>query len=89
MGCAGTPPSTLLNANQAGKLSSQLANNKAFTLYHCVPFLAGRPARFEGGHWLWSDQEGFGHGDLQATVELAADGSTNRADLHLSANLNY
>jgi len=61
----------------------RLANDKAFTLYHCQPFRDGQPARFVSGHWVWVTQQGFGHSDFQATVELATDGSTNNVDLQL------
>jgi hypothetical protein len=61
----------------------RLANDKASTLYQHQPFVAGQSAQFVAGHWLWVARQGFGRGDIQATVELAADGSTNNVDLQL------
>jgi hypothetical protein len=61
----------------------RLANDEVATLYHSQPFQDGQPARFMGGHWVWTDNRGFGHGDIQVTVELAANGSTNHVDLQL------
>ena len=75
--------SASLTAEQAKTVAMRLANDKAFTLYHCQPFRDGQPARFVAGQWVWVDLQGFGHGDIQATVELAADGSTNSVDLKL------
>jgi hypothetical protein len=72
-----------LTAERAKTVAMRLANDKAFTLYHCQPFPDGQPARFVAGQWLWIDLQGFGHGDIQATVQLAADGSTNSVDLKL------
>ena len=82
VGCANSRPGASLTADQARSLAIQLANDQAFTLYHCRPFRDGRPAHFEAGHWVWTDQQGFGHADVQATVELAPDGSTNNVDVH-------
>lgn len=70
-------------AEQAATQAMRLANDEAFTLYHSRPFQAGQAAQFVGGHWIWSDRRGFGHGDIQAAVELAADCSTNHVDLQL------
>jgi hypothetical protein len=75
--------SASLTAEQAKTVAMRLANDKAFRLYHCQPFRDGQPARFVAGQWVWVDQRGFGQGDIQATVELAADGSTNSVDLKL------
>jgi hypothetical protein len=61
----------------------RLANDKAVTLYQHQPFVAGQPAQFVAGHWHWAARQGFGRGDIQATVELAADGSTNSVGLQL------
>jgi hypothetical protein len=83
VGCASSRPSASLTAEQAKSLAMRLANDKAFTLYHCQPFRDGQPAHFVAGHWIWTDQQGFGHGDVQATVELAADGSTHSVDVQL------
>jgi hypothetical protein len=75
--------SASLTAEQAQTVAMRLANDKASTLYHCQPFRDGQPARFVTGQWVWVNLQGFGHGDIQATVELAADGSTNSVDLKL------
>ena len=75
--------SASLTAEQAKTVAMRLANDKASTLYHCQPFRDGQPARFVTGQWFWVDLRGFGHGDIQATVQLAADGSTNSVDLRL------
>jgi hypothetical protein len=83
VGCESSRQSTSLTAEQAKTLAMRLANDQASRLYHSQPFVAGQPAQFEAGHWLWVARQGFGHGDIQATVELAADGSTNSVDLQL------
>lgn len=83
VGCAGSRQSASLTAEQAKILAMRLANDKAFTLYHCQPFRDGRPAHFGAGHWIWVDEQGLSHCDILATVELAADGSTNNVDLKL------
>lgn len=86
IGCQSSRPGAPLSAGQAGKLAVQLANESAFTLYHCQPFVTGQPAQLTGGHWRWSERQGFGHGDIHATVELAANGSTNKVSLQLLTN---
>jgi hypothetical protein len=83
IGCATTQKNASLTAEQAHTLAMQLANDNANTLYHCRPFRDGQPPRFESGHWVWMQQQGHGHSDIQATVELAADGSTHKVDLQL------
>jgi len=80
-GAANAEPT--LTAERAKTVAMRLANDKAFTLYHCQPFRDGQPARFVAGQWVWIDLQGFGHGDIQATVQLAANGSTNSVDLKL------
>jgi hypothetical protein len=80
---------TSLTAEQAKTLAIRLANEKADALYHYQPFRDGRSARLVAGHWVWTDQQGYGQGDIQATVELAADGSTNNVDLQLLDNRAY
>ena len=72
VGCANTNQSALLTAEQAKTVAMRLANDKASSLYHCQPFRDGQSAQFVAGHWLWVKQQGFGHSDFQATVELAA-----------------
>jgi len=88
VGCTSTRPSASLTAEQAKTLAMRLANGKAATLYHSQPFVAGQPAQFVSGHWLWIARQGFGRGDIQATVAIAADGSTNSVDLQLFDNQN-
>jgi hypothetical protein len=88
VGCASTRHSASLTAEQAQAFALQLANDKASTLYYCQPFRDGQPAQFVAGHWIWVEQQGFGHDDIQATVELAANGSTNNVDLKLFDNQN-
>jgi len=83
VGCASTHQSASLTADQAKTVAMRLANDKASTLYHCQPFRDGQSAQFVAGHWLWVQQQGFGHGDIQATVEIAANGSTNNVDVQL------
>jgi hypothetical protein len=83
VGCAGPHQSASLTSDQAKTVATRLASDKALTVYHCPPFRDGEPARFVVGHWVWIGRQGYGHGDIQATVELAADGSTNSVDLQL------
>lgn len=83
VGCASTHQSASLTAVQAQIVALRLANDKASTFYHRQPFHDGQPARFVADHWVWTDKQAFGRGDLEATVELAADGSTNNVDLNL------
>jgi len=80
-GCESSRQSASLTSEQAKAVAVQLANQKADTLYRCEPFQDGPPVRFTRGHWVWSDEHGYGHGDIQATVELAANGSTNNVDV--------
>ena len=81
--CESSRQSPSLSAEQAATQAMRLANDKAFTLYQSRPFHAGQPAQLVAGHWIWSDLRGFGHGDVQATVELAKDGSTNNVNVQL------
>jgi hypothetical protein len=73
----------LMSAGRAQILAVQLANEKASAIYHCRPFGSGQPAHFTQGRWVWVDQKGHGSGDIEARVELAANGSTNSVDLKL------
>jgi len=82
-GCESSRQSASLTTEQATTIAMRLANDKASTLYQHQPFVAGQPAQFVAGHWLWVSRQGFGSGDIQAAVELAKDGSTNRVDLQL------
>ena len=88
VGCAGPRQSASLTPDQANKVATRLASDKASALYHCSPFSGGEPARFVDGHWVWVAHQGYGHGDVQAMVELAADGSTNNVVLRLLDNQN-
>ena len=72
-----------LSADQANALALKLANEKALAIYNCQIFQDTRTARFVQGHWEWSQRQGFGHCDLEATVKLAPDGSTNAVDVKL------
>jgi hypothetical protein len=75
--------SALISAGQAQIVAAQLANDKASTVYHCQPFGSGQPAHFDQGRWVWVDRRGHGSGDIEARVEVAANGSTNSVDLKL------
>ena len=86
VGCTSTRPSASLTAEQAKTAALRLANDQAFTLYHCRPFHDGQPAQFVAGRWVWVDQQGFGHCDIQATVELAADESSHKVEVQLLDN---
>jgi hypothetical protein len=88
VGCASSRQSASLTTEQATTTTMRLANDKASTLYQHRPFVAGQSAQFVAGHWLWVAQQGFGRGDIQARVELAADGSTNSVDLQLFESQN-
>jgi hypothetical protein len=83
VGCESSRQSASLTADQAKTLAMRLANDKVATLYHSRPFVAGQPAQIVAGHWLWGARQGFGRGDIQATVEVAMDGSTNHVDLQI------
>src|ERR1039457_5061082 len=74
VGCTSTHQTASLTANQAKAVAIRLANEKADTTYHSQPFDDGQPPSFVAGHWTWRQ---LGTGDIEATVELAADGSTN------------
>lgn len=78
-----------LTPEQAKIMATQLANEKAGAIYHSQPFQDGKPPSFIQGHWIWRDTRGYGRGDIQATVELAADGSTNHVDLQLLVSQNW
>ncbi len=88
VGCESSRQSASLTADQAKTLAMRLANDNVATLYHSRPFVAGQPAQFVAGHWLWVAQQGFGHGDIEATVELAANGSTNSVDIQVLSSQN-
>jgi hypothetical protein len=75
-----TRPGASLNAGQARALALRLANDKAATVYHCQSFHDGQPAAFVSGHWIWRE---LAPGDVEATVALASDGSTNNVALNI------
>ena len=83
VGCESSRQSASLTTEQATTIAMRLANDNASILYQRQPFVAGQPAQFVAGHWLWVARQGFGHGDIQAIVEIAMDGSTNHVDLQL------
>lgn len=85
LGCA-TQHRTTLTSVQAKTLARQLANDEAFARYGCRPFHNGQSARFEQGHWVWSDQRGYGKGDLEALVMISPDGSTHKVNLTALTN---
>jgi|ERR1017187_6916006 hypothetical protein len=79
-GCTSTQPSTSLTAEQAMLVAVQLANEKAAAIYHRRPFHDGQLPNFVAGHWIWRQ---LSTGDIEATVGLASDGSTNSVVLNL------
>jgi hypothetical protein len=79
VGCISTHQTASLTADQAKAVAIRLANEKAATTYHSQPFHDGQPPSFAAGHWTWRQ---LGTGDIEATVELAADGSTNSVTLN-------
>ena len=83
VGCASSHQSASLTPDQARTLAIRLANDRAATVYQFQPFRDGQSAHLVAGHWVWAGRQGFGRGDLQVTVELAADGSTNDVALLL------
>jgi uncharacterized protein YcfL len=93
VGCSSTRqtpiPSTALTSLQATTLAMQLANDKALATYSCHPFKKQEPILFLEGRWIWIGREGYGQGDIEAKVELAANGSTNNVVLRRLANQMY
>ena len=83
VGCESSRQGASLTTEQATTIATRLANDKTSKLYQHQHFVAGQPAQFVAGHWLWVARQGFGQGDIQARVELAMDGSTNNVDLQL------
>ena len=82
IGCSTSTPRALpLTAGQAAAAARQLANEKAHSLFDCRPFGDAQPARFVEGHWVWRERRAHGAGDLEANVELGADGSSSRVDV--------
>jgi hypothetical protein len=78
-GCESSRQSASLTADQAKTVAIHLANEKAAATYHSQPFHDGQPPSFVAGHWTWRQ---LVTGDLEATVELAADGSTNSVTIN-------
>ncbi len=77
VGCASKPVQTrALTPAEAGELAQKLANQKAQGLYNCQPFRQMVPAQWVQGHWVWRDREGYGNGDVEASVRLASDGTS-------------
>jgi hypothetical protein len=87
VGCISTHPKAAITAEQAGTIATQLANDKAFSLYHCRPFQDGQPARCVAGHWIWIARQGLGHTDIEAHVKLAANGVANKGDCSVMVNV--
>jgi hypothetical protein len=83
-GCESSRTNTRLTAEQARALSVQLANDKAEAVFHRRPFENKQQPQFENGRWIWTASQGVGTLDYQATVELAANGSTNNVDVRLT-----
>ena len=82
VGCtAGGSHNATLTADQAENLARKLANERSQALFRSQPFREGTPAQFVEGHWLWHDQRGQGNGDVEATVEFAADGTEPSVDV--------
>ena len=79
VGCTSTHQTASLTADQAKADAIRLANGKAAVTYHSQPFHDGQPPSFVAGHWTWRQ---LGTGDIEATVELAADGSTNSVTIN-------
>jgi hypothetical protein len=77
-GCTSTHQTASLTADQAKSVAIRLANEKAAATYHRQPFHDGQAPSFVAGHWTWRQ---LVTGDLEATVELAADGSTNNVTI--------
>ncbi|HTV42142.1 MAG TPA: hypothetical protein VMF08_16345 [Candidatus Sulfotelmatobacter sp.] len=82
-GCKSSQSISSLSSDQATALALRLANDKADSLYHHRPFQDGQPAQFVAGKWVWMDGRGVALLDYQASVMLAADGSTNSVDVEL------
>ena len=79
VGCTSTHQTASLTADQAKAVAIRLANEKAAATNHSQSFHDGPPPSFAAGHWTWRQ---LGTGDTEATVELAADGSTNRVTIN-------
>jgi hypothetical protein len=80
---AGVQPALPMEATEAAQLARSLANRQAMALYHCEPFVNGPAAVWTNEHWLWRARQGLGQGDMEATVSLAPDGSTQSVQVLL------
>jgi len=80
IGCTSTRPGAPLTAEQAKAVAMRVANDKSSVICHRKPFHDGQPATFASGHWQWRE---LAPGDVEATVELAADGSTNSVAINI------
>jgi hypothetical protein len=80
IGCESSRQSALLTAEQAKTTAIRLGNDKASVICHRQPFHDGQPVTFVSGHWIWRE---LAPGDIEATVELAADGSTNSVAINI------
>jgi hypothetical protein len=78
----GRLPATL-SAEEARSLARRIANEKAKELYGCEPFTDWALASLDETGWFWSSRRAHGHGDLEATVRFAADGSKESVDVFL------
>ncbi len=79
----GAQPALPMEAAEATQMARSLANQQAMLLYHCEPFVSGPAALWTNGHWLWRTRRGLGHGDIEAVVALASDGSTQSVQVLL------
>jgi hypothetical protein len=70
-----TPRTTALTAEQAAALAQKMANEKAQSLYGIAPFSNRATAEFTHGSWAWHELQGWGSGDIEATVSFEADGA--------------
>ena len=86
VGCKSSQQSAPLTSEQATTYAVRLANDKAYTLFQYRPFVASQPAQLLAGHWLWIARQGSERGDIDVTVMIAADGSTNSVDLQYLNN---
>jgi hypothetical protein len=86
VGCTSTRPSASLTKEQAKAVAMRLANDKASTICHRQPFHDGQSATFVSGHWIWRE---LAPGDIEATVELAADGSTNSVAINILSEISF
>ena len=80
IGCTSARPGASLTAEQAKVVAVRLANDKSSAICHRQPFHDGQPATFVSGHWHWRE---LAPGDVEATVELAADDSTNSVVINI------